>query len=966
MVNVINATYDTLKKLGSGGSSEVYLAEQLRTRQKVAIKVDKRPLMTHWDAVAQEMNILRDLDHPYIPRLYDYIADTEQNKAYTVMEYIEGESLNQLLREKGRFPQAQVIDWACQILDALIYLHERHYLHGDIKPSNIMVDRNGDIRLIDFNIALNLQEKDAVFAQLSESYASPEHYGSEDPTMRIEVLQDANEAEETPTKRFRISGSEKMVRLDARSDIYNLGATLYHLLSGERPAKNAEEVKPLAKETASPAVAAIIEKAMAPDPDKRYQTAREMLSAFQRLPAADPRSRLRRWLGLSAAAATIAILAAGLYMIFAGQYQITRLRESAWNAERAYSSLQSGAYSEALQYALDASLTGPMDPPCTAQAQRALAKILGVYDLSTGYVPYLSISALKGKPVKTGLSPDGSKIAVLVEYTASASAEKQIQVFDARGGRELTKPLPANYSALSEFAFLDNDTLVYAGKDVMTVYDLKNDAPLWSGRLATGIALSDDGATVASVYRDESFAFLYDAAGTPLLLSFFGKRQTVLSHDIYADPLDSLFALDAKGEWLAVSFSDGGLRLYNVGDRAALGTPGSGMDYTDILETSSYTHFEGGFFGPFFAYAASSGRQGEEELSECKVINLDTRETVLERRESGIMHIEAHETGIYLSQGSRIFRVDPFTESWELLANAGGEISILQHAAGYLLAVTQNGRFTIYSENGSWEEAHASEVAIDFAALAGPYLLLANRENTTLSLLQWRQHPDAQILTYDPQYQHLYAFLHTDGATAMLFRARNFRIYDMDGRTVSRTTFSDWNDVINQKYLRRPETPEDPEEECLKVIYPQRVDYYSAKTGDLILTRPPSQADTAEPENRLVFDTDSYRVEYQMNGPVDIYQKDGKFLKRLEADNITYAEQRGDNLILGFISNAMKQYGLLVDRNGEVIADLPDLCGILPDGTLAFDDNQGRLMKGRIYSLEELIAMAQDRRNAIW
>ena len=255
MVNVINATYDTLKLLGSGGNSEVYLAEQLRTRQKVAIKVDKRPLTTHWDAVAQEMNILRELDHPYIPHLYDYIADTEEDKAYTVMEYIEGESLNQLLRREGRFPQAQVIDWACQILDALIYLHEHHYLHGDIKPSNIMVTKDGDIRLIDFNIALNLGEKDAVFAAMSESYASPEHYGSEERTVPIEVLHaSSGDGEETPTKMFRMSGSEKMVRLDARSDIYNLGATLYHLLSGERPAKKAEEVTPLSRDVAAPAV----------------------------------------------------------------------------------------------------------------------------------------------------------------------------------------------------------------------------------------------------------------------------------------------------------------------------------------------------------------------------------------------------------------------------------------------------------------------------------------------------------------------------------------------------------------------------------------------------------------------------------------------------------------------------------------------------------------------------------------
>ena len=192
-----------------------------------------------------------------------------------------------------------------------------------------MIAKNGDARLIDFNIALNLQEKDAVFAQLSESYASPEHYGSEDPTMRIEVLQDTDGAEETPTKRFRISDSEKMVRLDARSDIYNLGATLYHLLSGERPAKDAQDVKPLSKEFASPGVSAILQKAMAPDPADRYQTAREMLNAFQRLPASDPKARLRRWLGIAVSAAVLLLAITGLSMIFIGQYQITRLRETA-------------------------------------------------------------------------------------------------------------------------------------------------------------------------------------------------------------------------------------------------------------------------------------------------------------------------------------------------------------------------------------------------------------------------------------------------------------------------------------------------------------------------------------------------------------------------------------------------------------------------------------------------------------
>ena len=127
----------------------------------------------------REVNMLKQLSHTYIPQVYDFI--TEEDTVYTVMDYIEGKSMAELLREGGWAPsQAEIIGWARQLLDALCYLHGQPpygILHGDIKPANIMLTPRGDIRLIDFNIALALGEEGAVQVGHSRGYASPEHYG---------------------------------------------------------------------------------------------------------------------------------------------------------------------------------------------------------------------------------------------------------------------------------------------------------------------------------------------------------------------------------------------------------------------------------------------------------------------------------------------------------------------------------------------------------------------------------------------------------------------------------------------------------------------------------------------------------------------------------------------------------------------------------------------------------------------
>ena len=180
MEEVIASTYRIIKKLGSGGGGNVYLADHLRLNKKVVLKADKRRITTKTALLRREADVLKNLNHPNIPKVYDFFV--EDDTVYTVMDYIEGESLDRPLKRGEHFSQPQVIQWAKELLDALEYLHSpthgdppQGFVHSDIKPANLMRTPDNHIVLIDFNIALSLGE-DAVIG-CSAGYASPEHYG---------------------------------------------------------------------------------------------------------------------------------------------------------------------------------------------------------------------------------------------------------------------------------------------------------------------------------------------------------------------------------------------------------------------------------------------------------------------------------------------------------------------------------------------------------------------------------------------------------------------------------------------------------------------------------------------------------------------------------------------------------------------------------------------------------------------
>ena len=208
---IVGGRYKVLHPLGGGGMKLVYLAEDLRLASRPCALAEMVDSFTSPDmqkqavaAFQREADMLAQLSNEHIPRVFDRFS--EENHHYLVMEYIDGITLeDELKADGGKMPEAQLIDIALQILDTLNYLHnlEPPVIYRDLKPSNVMIGRNAQAKLIDFGIARHFQPQSNATMIGTQGYAPPEQYRG---------------------------------RVEARSDLYALGATMHHALSGRDPA----------------------------------------------------------------------------------------------------------------------------------------------------------------------------------------------------------------------------------------------------------------------------------------------------------------------------------------------------------------------------------------------------------------------------------------------------------------------------------------------------------------------------------------------------------------------------------------------------------------------------------------------------------------------------------------------------------------------------------------------------------
>src|SRR5579885_2336424 len=291
---ILDGKFKIVQILGEGGMGTVYKVEQLGTTPPYYYAVKEllmNPNTSEEDRKAaierfnKEITLLRGLKHPHIAALT--LPFQERGNYYFVMEFVPGRSLEKILEDsKGPLPEEQTIKWMMQVCEALTYIHTRNppIILRDLKPGNIMITPDNEVQLIDFGIARRFDPNKRTNTENlgTISYASPEHLGSIT----------------APGQRRSAQNPGKLVQTDARSDIYSLGATMYHLLTNYEPepiqtpapgsilTKNPRlRTIQVAGRTICP-VEQVIIKAMQQDPAQRFQNAEAMRMALaQCLPA---------------------------------------------------------------------------------------------------------------------------------------------------------------------------------------------------------------------------------------------------------------------------------------------------------------------------------------------------------------------------------------------------------------------------------------------------------------------------------------------------------------------------------------------------------------------------------------------------------------------------------------------------------------------------------------------------------
>ena len=251
--SVIDGKYKILNEIGHGGMSNVYLAINEKANKPWAVKEVRKSLDRDFNLLRQslimETDLLKKLKHPNLPSIIDVI-DSDEN-FLIVMDYIEGNTLERLLVKEGAQPQEKVADWALQLCDVLDYLHTRPspVIYRDMKPSNVMLRSDGSVVLIDFGTAREFKEKNVADTCClgTNGYAAPEQFGG-------------------------------LGQTDARTDIYCLGTTMYHLVTGHNPSEPPYELYPITKWNSglSTGLERIIQKCTQKNPRDRYQSVMEL------------------------------------------------------------------------------------------------------------------------------------------------------------------------------------------------------------------------------------------------------------------------------------------------------------------------------------------------------------------------------------------------------------------------------------------------------------------------------------------------------------------------------------------------------------------------------------------------------------------------------------------------------------------------------------------------------------------
>jgi len=445
MQTLFNGRYKIIKTIGSGGMGTVYLAESVSLGTRWAIKAIEKKASDNYDLLA-EPNILKRLNHPALPRIVDIEQDDKY--LYIIEDYIEGIPLDKQLQQRKSFDEATVIEWAKQLCNVLIYLHSQKpnpIIYRDMKPSNIIVSADNIVKVIDFGIAREYKKDSASDTSYmgTRGYAAPEQYGTS--------------------------------QTDERTDIYSLGVTMYHLLTGKSPNEPPYEFKLLRQidKSFSEGIEYIVNKCVQNDPANRYQSAEELLNDLENIHMFN--GYYKRYKALEKVKHGIqAILIVGFSaLIYFSTGVITAERTQKYNdlVGQGYQHLRLLQYDEALRYFNEATETDSSE----ANAYLGIAEILLKQSNYTECISYLDNLAEQIPEVKSNEQYNYLKGTVYFEDDDFEKAiiylERAHEADDSN--KEYLRDMAVCYAKLGELSkarSILNDITEYSAEDDVLGY----------------------------------------------------------------------------------------------------------------------------------------------------------------------------------------------------------------------------------------------------------------------------------------------------------------------------------------------------------------------------------------------------------------------------------------------------------------------------------------------------------------
>lgn len=329
VLGFVNPDYENIRVLNHlGGMGDLFVAHKRGMNVDVVIK---RTQLRYQHVMNQETEaeILKNLKHQYLPRIYDVIYGND-GCVYTIMDLISGQNLEQYVRAHGPVSQKKCYRWACQLCEVVRYLHQENsdkpaIIHCDIKPGNVMITNSGNICLIDFNTSLIFrQDKQAV--GVTDGYAAPEQYQN-------------------------LQQQKNYGPISRATDIYAIGATLYFAVTGHRPEKSLGAVTPLGRfhPKISRSMQTVIVRAMQKQQSRRFQQASEMLRALKNIDRMDRSYKswqVRKWV---TAVVLLCCFGASAFSCYYGTVRMRSERENTYllNLAQAEQAEQNADYEQA-------------------------------------------------------------------------------------------------------------------------------------------------------------------------------------------------------------------------------------------------------------------------------------------------------------------------------------------------------------------------------------------------------------------------------------------------------------------------------------------------------------------------------------------------------------------------------------------------------------------------------------------